>query len=99
MLLLMLDAPPAKRSRHEGEKTQQLKGHVVNLQMSDRYLHVRFGNEPGEYLILYVPQECRVHRCGQLIPLKDVQFCDRVSVSYHQHHRFDVQLAQEIEVC
>jgi len=99
VLLLMLDAPPAKRSPHKGVKPQKIQGHVVNLQFTDRYLHLRFGSEPGEYLILYVPQESRIHRCGQLIPLKDVQFCDRVSVSYHQHHRFDVQLAQEIEVC
>ena len=99
MSLMMLDAPPAKRSKRVREEPHRIEGHVEKLQLHDRFLQLRFGKEPGEYLILYVPRNCRVYRLGERLPLKDVQYCDSVSVSYHQHHRFDVQLAQEIEIC
>lgn len=90
--------PEAGWAERLREHPQRLDGQAEKVQSSDRFLQVRFGKDPGDYLILYVPNECRIHRSGESLPLKDVQFCDRVSVSYHLHHRFDVQLAQEIEL-
>ena len=98
MSVLTLRAPPARKAKRKRESPHLLEGHVEKLQVDDRFLQVRFGKEPGEYLILYVPSDCNVHRDGEPLPLKDVQFCDSVSVSYHSHHLFDVPLAQEIEL-
>jgi len=81
-------------------KQDRIDGNVENVRLKDRFLHLRFGNEPGEYLILYVPKNCFIHRVdGEPLPLKDVQYCDNVSVWYAQHPRFPIQLAQEIELC
>lgn len=100
MSALTLEAPPERRGKRKKEKPRErkLEGHVERVQLHDRFLQVRFGKEPGDYLILYIPRGCRIHCAGDQIPLKDVQFCDSVSVSYHRHYRFDVQLAQEVEV-
>jgi hypothetical protein len=92
------EAPQARRAKRLRVHPQRLDGHAEKVQNTDRFLQVRFGKYPGDYLILYVPTECWIHRSGESLPLKDVQFCDRVSVSYHRHHKFDVQLAQEIEL-
>ena len=89
----------SRRSLGNRDGPRILEGHVEKLQLVDRFVQVRFGKLPGDYLILYIPRECKVHRNGDPLPLRDVQFCDSVSVSYHRHYRFDVQLAQEIEVC
>ena len=95
----VLEAPRARRAKRPREYPQRLDGHAEKVRNTERFLQLRFGKEPGDYLILYVPKECRIHRAGEALPLNDVQFCDRVSVSYHRHYRFDVQLAQEIELC
>ena len=79
------------------ERPSRVQGHVERVS-EEGYVQLRFGKEPGEYLILHVPASCRIHQAGSRIPLKDVQFCDSVSVSYHSHHQFDVPLAQEIEL-
>ena len=101
MSLMMLEAPPAKRGKRVRENPQsphRLEGHVEKVQTDGRFLQLLFGKEPGDYLILHVPKDCRIHRSGEPLPLRDVQFCDSVSVRYHQHYRFDVQLAQDIEL-
>lgn len=92
------EAPPDNKAKSQRSQQQRLDGHVEKVQLTDRFLQLRFGKEPGEYLILHVPRTCWIHRNGDSLPLKDVQFCDRVSVSYHRHYQFDVQLAQEIEL-
>lgn len=84
-----------RRRKHAPE---HVAGHVEKVETQDRFLNVRYGKEPGEYLILYVPSQCLIHRDGERIPLVDVQFCDSVDVWFQCHHRFDVQLAQEIEL-
>ena len=94
----VLDAPRARRPNKMREYPQRLDGHAEKVRNTERFLQLRFGKAPGDYLILHVPKECWIHRSGESLPLKDVQFCDRVSVSYHRHHQFDVQLAQEIEL-
>jgi hypothetical protein len=96
---VVLEPPIAKMGKWVRKKTHSLEGHVEKVQIDSRFLQLRFGKEPGEYLILHVPKGCRIHRGGEPLPLKDVQFCDNVTVRYHQHYRFDVQLAQEIEIC
>lgn len=98
MSLMMLEAPPAKKGRRARKKLRRIEGHVERVQLRGRFLQLRFGKEPGEYVILHVPLECRIEKSGESIPLRDVQFCDSVSVSYHLHHRFDVQLARGIEI-
>jgi hypothetical protein len=81
-------------------KSRRIDGNVESVRLGTRFLNLRFGKEPGEYLILYVPKECFIHRLdGQPLPLKDVQYCDNVSIWYQQHPRFPIKLAQEIEVC
>ena len=79
-------------------KTSQLQGNVEKVQDKDGFLQLRFGREPGDYIIFHVPATCRIHRDGVTLPLKDVQFCDSAIVRYHRHPRFDLQLAQEIEL-
>jgi hypothetical protein len=79
-------------------KTSQLQGNVEKVQDRDGFLQLRFGREPGDYIIFHVPATCRIHRDGETLPLKDVQFCDSAIVRYHRHPRFDLQLAQEIEL-
>lgn len=93
---VVFDSPSGKATQRQAP--QSLQGSVEKVQCQDRFLQLRFGKEPGDYLILYVPPQCLIHRGGEPFPLKDVQFCDNVSVWYHSHHRFDVQLAQEIEL-
>jgi hypothetical protein len=83
--------------RQARERPQRVQGHVERVS-PDGFVQLRFGKEAGEYLILHVPVTCRIHQAGAPFPLKDVQFCDSVSVSYHSHYRFDVPLAQEIEL-
>jgi hypothetical protein len=81
-------------------KPRRIDGNVENIRLPQRFLQLRFGKQPGEYLILYVPKTCFIHRMdGQRLPLRDVQFCDNVSIWYQQHPRFKIKLAQEIEVC
>jgi hypothetical protein len=79
-------------------KTAELQGNVEKVQDKDGFLQLRFGREPGDYIIFHVPATCRIHRDGETLPLKDVQFCDSAIVRYHRHPRFDLQLAQEIEL-
>ncbi|HQR43118.1 MAG TPA: hypothetical protein PLX97_10555, partial [Gemmatales bacterium] len=71
------------------ERPERVQGHVERV-ADEGFLQLRYGKEAGEYLILHVPATCRIHQAGEQFPLKDVQFCDSVSVSYHSHHRFDV---------
>ena len=94
----VLEAPRARRAKRPREYPQRLDGHAEKVRNTERFLQLRFGKNPGDYLILHVPKECWIHRSGESLPLKDVQFCDRVSVSYHRHHKLDVHLAQEIEL-
>jgi hypothetical protein len=94
----VLEAPRVKKSKRGREYSQRLDGYAEKVQNTGRFLQLRFGKDPGDYLILFVPKACRIHRSGESLPLQDVQFCDSVSVSYHRHYRFDVQLAQEIEL-
>ena len=79
-------------------KTSQLQGNVEKVQDRDGFLQLRFGREPGDDIIFHVPATLRIHRDGETLPLKDVQFCDSAIVRYHRHTRFDLQLAQEIEL-
>jgi hypothetical protein len=81
-------------------RSDRIEGNVQDVRVKDRFLHLRYGKEPGDYLILYVPRNCFIHRLdGERLPLKDVQYCDNVNVRMQQHPRFSIQLAEEIEVC
>ena len=98
MSAVMLEAPRDIRAKRKWKSRQRVDGHAEKVHIPERFLQLRFGKEPGDYLILYVPKECWIHRSGEPLPLKDVQFCDSLSVSYHRHKHFDMHLAQEIEV-
>jgi hypothetical protein len=83
---------------HKAASTTELQGHVERVQSAGRFLQLRFGKEPGDYVIFHVVPGCRISRAGEALPLKDVQFCDTATVRYHRHPRFDLELAQEIEL-
>lgn len=91
-------AASASTPQHRQVKIAELQGNVEKVQDKDGFLQLRFGREPGDYIIFHVPATCRIHRDGETLPLKDVQFCDSAIVRYHRHPRFDLQLAQEIEL-
>ena len=76
----------------------RIDGSVERIVIHDRFLTLRYGREPGEYLVIYIPKNCFIHRNGNKLPLKDVQFCDNVSVRSQLHPSFGIQMAQEIEV-
>jgi hypothetical protein len=83
--------------KHARTRPRRVLGSVERV-TPEGFVQLRFGKEAGEYLILHVPTSCHIHQAGVKFPLEDVQFCDSVSVSYHSHYRFDVPLAQEIEL-
>lgn len=89
---------PASNRPSNPRRIAELQGHVEKVQHEDGFLQLRFGKEPGDYLIFHVPPGCHIHRAGEALPLNDVQFCDSAVVRYHRHPRFDLELAQEIEL-
>jgi NAD(P)H-flavin reductase len=79
-------------------KLRRLDGNVESVRLRDRFLNLRYGREPGQYLILHVPRSCYIHHEGEALPLKDVQFCDYVTVHFRRHPKFQFHIAQEIEL-
>jgi hypothetical protein len=80
------------------DRTQRVDGSVERVSSGDRYVNLRFGREPGEYLVVYVPKSCNIHRAGERLPLHDVQSLDNVAVWCHRHPDYGIPLAHELEV-
>lgn len=98
LMAQLLEAPPTRQPKVQRHHPQEIAGSVEKVVVPGRFLQVRFGREPGEYVIFHIPHQCVIHRAGERMPLKDVQFCDSVSIRFRKHPQFDVQLAHEIEV-
>ncbi len=80
------------------DRTQQIEGNVERVSTADRFVNLRLGKRPGEYMIVYVPKNCFIHRDGRRLPLRDVAYCDSVCVWCHTHPTYGIPLAHELEV-
>ena len=80
------------------DPTYGIDGSVERILLHERYINLRYRHDPGDYLVIYIPKDCYIHLDGRKLPLKDIQFCDNVLVRCHQHSRYEIQMAQEIEV-
>ncbi len=94
MLTLEPETMPVSIVRQE-----RLDGNIESVRVKDRFVTLRFGRDPYEFAIFHIPKNCFIHCNGNPMPLRDVQFCDSVSVWFQKHPRFDVCQASEIEIC
>lgn len=80
------------------QRAQRIDGNVERNSPADRFVNLRLGKNPGEYMIVYVPKNCYIHRDGRRLPLRDVAYCDNVCVWWHAHPTYGIPLAHELEV-
>jgi hypothetical protein len=80
------------------ERAHRIDGNVERVSPKDRFVNLRFGKESGDYMVVYVPTNCFIHRDGRRLPLRDVQYCDNVCIWCHRHPTYGIPLAHELEI-